>query len=252
MRGLNARRTFVQTNVVVPDKEAKDMRRHAFRALILAAALTALAVPAFSLTSVSADSNPGGTTSSSSTGPVLDTYYSPITVTVGATTINETRLTGEPTGPVTLSPNSITISVNDRRGNNEGFTVSLSSTGLFCTVSPYCLGYGGSFYIPASDLQFVSSSPSLVSCFGVCASISAATAGGTLDSNPVVAYQCPAEVVGMGLYTVPVNFNVNLSQPEAEDYYFVPMSYGGTFTATVDESKGPGSYLAGVCPGPLF
>jgi hypothetical protein len=56
----------------------------------------------------------------------------------------------------------------------------------------------------------------------------------------------------MGLYNIPVSFNVNLTLQQAENFYFVPMSYGGTFTATVDESKGPGSYLAGVCPPPLF
>jgi hypothetical protein len=225
------------------------MRRHAFRALILAGALVAVSLPVVSgtLTPASACSNPGCTTSGGSTGPILDTYYSPITVTVGATTINEYQLTGEPTGPVTLPGNSLTISINDRRGNNEGWALSLTSGGLFCTDANFCAGATGGIDIPASDLQVTASDPSLVSCVGLCATAVGTGVDSTLDGNPVVAYACPAELIGMGLYSVPVTFNVNLSLQEAENFYFFPASYGGSFTATVDESLAPGSTLVGLC-----
>jgi len=227
------------------------MRRLVLRALILAAALTALAVPVFRVTgtsgssvipTASACSVPTCVFTTTVTG-ALNTFFSPITITVSSVTISEIQLHGE-VATTTTVPGSLTLAVNDLRGNNEGFVVSVSSSGFSCTVPNFCTGTA----IAASDLS-VTSPPTatLTSCIGMCAPIKGlpGAVGKTLDMPVAVAAQCPAELIGLGLYSVSVPWTATLSATEAEAFNFFPASYSGTFFLSVDESA---ATVAANCP----
>jgi hypothetical protein len=231
------------------------MRRLALRALILAAALTTLAVPVFRMSgtpgssvisTASACSVPGCVFTSTVTG-AFNTFFSPITITVSSVTMQEFHLHGEQTTGVSL-PGTLTLSVNDLRGNNEGFVVSVSSGGFSCTVPNFCTGTA----IAASDLSVSSVTASLASCIGMCAAITglSSAVGKTLDMPVAVAAQCPAELIGLGLYNISVGYTASLSASEAEAFTFFPASYSGTFSLSVDESAATVSSVAPTCPPP--
>lgn len=208
------------------------MRRHALRSLVLIAALAALSVPVFSATqNASACSNPGCTITVPIGGVPIDTYYSPISITASSASFNEYPLAGQPMS-VTL-PGSLSLSVADWRGNNQGFDVSLSSTGFASSLSTTT--------IPASDISVTSVTSTLTGCLGVgtpgCSSImtTPAAVGSTLDTSPVVAAACPAEAIGFGMYDVGVGLSLNLSGTAAEIFGSAPASWYGSFSVTVNE-----------------
>lgn len=216
------------------------MRRHTFRALVLAGALAALSVPVFSATqNASACSNPGCSITVPIGGVPIDTYFSPISITASSATFAEYQLTGEQTS-LTL-PGSLSVSVADLRGNNQGWDLSVSSTGFSSSLS--------SVSIPGSDLSVTGVTSTLTSCVGVgatgCSTIQTVTSGmsATLDMNPIVAVACPAEAVGLGYYDIGVNMNLNLSGQAAEVFTFAPASWYGNFSVTVNEgtSFNPGT-----------
>lgn len=227
------------------------MRRLVLRALILAAALVALAVPVFRVTGTPGFSaiptasacSVSGCVLTNTTSTTFNTFFSPITVSVSSNV--EVQLHGELTSGATI-PGTLTIAVNDLRGNNEGFEVSLESNGFTCTVANlgnFCSGTA----VAASDIAVTSVAASTASCIGFCAAITAdsTAVGSTLDSLVEVATQCPAELVGLGLYDINVGWTATLSAAEAEALSFFPASYDASWTVTVDEST---DELADDCP----
>src|SRR5439155_7515551 len=158
----------------------------------------------------------------------FNTVFSPITVTVTSVTIAEIQLMGE-VGTTTTIPGSLTFSVNDRRGNNEGFVLSLMSNGFSCTVPSVCTGTA----IAASDVSVTSLSASVAptTCWPVvppafgCGNVSGimSSVGKTLDTLVPIYVQCPTEVIGMALYDLPVGFQASLSAAEAEMFAFLPI-----------------------------
>jgi hypothetical protein len=213
------------------------MRRHSLRALALVGALTALSLPVFAATqTASACSTPNCQVIVPIGGVPVDTFFSPISATSNGATFAETQITGEQTAPIVV-PGSLSVSINDQRGNNQGLDVELSSTGFSSSLSLVT--------IPATDLSITAVTSTLTFCGPLvnsgCSSIGTApgavgaTLGGTV---PVpVAVACPAEAIGMGMYDVGVDMNLTLQPgtPEAEAFEFAPISWFGNFTVTINE-----------------
>ncbi len=221
------------------------MQRNAIRALFVTAALAAMSLPVFSATSGSgsglisiarADSNPGGViTGTIPTG--IDTYNSPITLTVGNSTILERQATVQPTGPVTLTGGSFSLSIDDPRNNNEGFVVGARANDQTAVIG------NGTLTIPGSDFTLTSVNATETSCFGPgprgCEMIMPNTAavGSNLGTLQTVAYACPVASIAHGMYDVGLGFNVVLPLATAEDFNAFNASYNGSFTVSVDERR---------------
>lgn len=261
--GLKARRTTRPTLVhLVPDKEATDMRRKAFRSLILAGALVALSVPVFSvapsipglgsfLTSVSACSNPGCIITGTITGTV-GTFYSPITIQTSPSNEVESQLCGQPgtdtcPSPVVI-PGMLSFGVSDNRGQSQGFTVFVGGPGTSFASAPGTPS-GVAISVDGSAFTVTGDSASLTSCFGLtgCAPIvPLASAVGMNLSNPVaVAQQCTnLSDYGNGMYTVGVDYNITLSGQTAENFGL----YSGVYDTAIPVSVGEGpANTGGVC-----
>jgi len=233
-------------------EEKKDMHRTLVRWVILASALVVLVVPAVNApfpiaglpgpSAASACSNPGCVITGTVTG-AIDTYYSPITLSVTSLVIAEHPLAGQPTGALTL-PGTLSLSINDRRGNNQGFVVSVSSGGFATRLS--------STTIPGSAVAVNGVNATTAACLGVgsmlCSSIIPLVGayGKTLENPVAVAAECPTANIGMGLYNVGVNLNVGLNGTTAEVFGFAPASWYGTFNVMVDESA---PSVRGACGG---
>jgi hypothetical protein len=227
------------------------MPRHCvLRVVVLAGVLATLALPTATLSlpggfqapqTASACSNPGCVITGTVTGDI-DTYYSPITLSVTSVVIAEHQLSGQPVSSVSVIPGTLSISINDRRGNNEGFVVSVSSNGFSTGLSTTT--------IPPSSVTVSNVSSTLAACLGVgniaCAPVIAlATSyGKSLDSPVSIAAQCPSANIGMGLYNIGVGLNVGLSGSTAEVFDFAPASWSGSFNVAVDESL---PTVQGIC-----
>jgi hypothetical protein len=227
----------------------KEMPQHrVLRLVVLAGVLAALAVPAATLPipgvaalqTVSACSTPSCVITGTVSG-AIDTYYSPITLSVTSVVIAEHQLTGQPTTTVSV-PGTLSLSINDRRGNNEGFVVSVSSNGFSTRLS--------STMIPPSSITVSNVTSTLAACLGVgniaCSPVIPlpASYGKSLDSPVSIAAQCPSTSIGMGLYNIGMGLNVGLSGSTAEVFGFAPASWYGSFNVAVDESL---PAVQGVC-----
>jgi hypothetical protein len=243
--------------------------RYAFRALIVAGALVALSVPALNAASVlsgvhlipsaSACTLPDRTEANCSTtvpisGVPVDSFYSPPVLSATPVVFRQTRVGGEEDVAI---PGGVTLAVNDLRGNNAGFAVSLAAgdnTTLDCLT-----GYAGN--IPAADCLLLNSSPNggaAPFCKGLygyppgCEVITnanlglPATPGRTLDTARYVAFACPVQGHGLGLYTIPVNLLIALPADSPENIAFnATGTWNPHFTAILTE----GSSLLGGSDG---
>lgn len=235
------------------------MRSKLFRALALAGALTALSIPVASATHVAACST-GSTCSTSSSGTgSLDSFVSPLSVS--SPTSNIERPTSAQTTAITLT-GYVGFSVTDPRGNDQGFAVSLSTSGYSSSLV--------STDVSASDVSVVGTPSVDLTCFTREALVCAPAMGyydpsaqsesldttssslGTFD-GPIVAVQCPLESIGFGVYSVMVPIQVSMTGMTAELFGSLPFSYDATYTATVYEgglgnSANPFSFVSLGCP----
>lgn len=206
------------------------MHRHVFRTLIAAAALTALAVPVFGAThTASACSNPRCTTTTTISG-VIDTYVSPISLSLASATIAE-RATSAQASSITLA-GTVDFTVLDARGNNQGWIAYLTANGFSSSLFPL-------LPIAGSDVT-VSGAPSVVLvCYGpyACGPGVSITPTANLGSPQPVAAECPIESIGEGSYAVSVPISVSVTGLTAEKLGSYPASWFGSFTASVVEGQ---------------
>jgi hypothetical protein len=155
--------------------------------------------------------------------------------------IAEHQLSGQPASAISV-PATLSLSVNDRRGNNQGFVVSVSSNGFSTRLS--------STAIPPSSVTVSNVSSTLAACLGV-GNISCSPViplptsyGKSLDGLVSIAAQCPSANIGMGIYNIGVGLNVGLTGSTAEVFDFAPASWYGSFNVAVDESL---PTVQGVC-----
>ena len=236
------------------------MRRLAVRVLILAAALTTLAVPVFhvagppgwgAIPTASACSNVGCVISSTIPSQI-ETFVSPITVSATTATFAERATSAQATGPLTLT-GSVGFTVYDLRGNNQGWVASLTSSGFSSSLFPFST-------IPASALT-VSGLPTVaMTCLGPLGPGGANTCGpgrgvtSTVDLSmvPAVAVECPTEAIGEGAYavSVPLLLTIPNGPPgfQAEKFGSYPASWFGNFTVGIMEGQPVSSFGAYGCP----
>jgi hypothetical protein len=84
---------------------------------------------------------------------------------------------------------------------------------------------------------------------GVGAGVSIDSTGGTLDMMQPVAGECPAEVIGQGIYNVTVPLALTLTGLQVE-YLTLPVSWTGNFDLTIVEGPSSGGVPSG-CTGAL-
>lgn len=214
------------------------MRRHSLRALALVGALTALSLPVFAATqTASACAEPGCQIIVPIGGVPVDTYYSPISATSNGASFAETALAGQ-VSPIII-PGSLSVSIADWRGNNQGFDVQVYSDGFSSSLA-------NGYVIPATDLTVAGVTPVLTACMGVgvvgCSTLGTAPGaiGATLDAatNPVVAVACPAEAIGFGMYNLGVDMTLTLNGTDAEIFGSAPASWYTDFFVTINEGAG--------------
>jgi len=215
------------------------MHRHTIRTLILAAALTALVVPVFSAAqSASACSNPACTTTTTISG-VIDTYVSPIQLSLASATIAE-RATSAQAAVVSLDGN-VSFTVLDARGNNQGWVASLQANGFSSSLFPLLPIAGSSIIVTATPMV-------VLTCYGPFSCGMgrgiAPAVGSNLGSAQPVAVECPIESIGEGSYAVSVPVNVTVTGLTAEKLGSYPASWFGSFTASVVEEVNTAPYCA--------
>jgi hypothetical protein len=210
------------------------MRKHAFRALILVAALVALSIPVFSATTTSAcDVNSLNTCTGSSTGSgSIDTVTSPMTFTVGTAAFSETALAGEVDYSI---PGSLSIALQDMRGDNSGFVVQLLSGGASAP--------GTNVTIPASDFTVTSSTAVNGFCGisqigGACEVLTGVLPTSDLSSPETIGVACALTTgaEGYGMYALTEGLNLSITtaqQPLDEIFGTNPKEWSASFTVIV-------------------
>lgn len=225
------------------------MRRHLTRALVLGAALVALSIPVLNLTSTSSawacDVNSLNTCTGSGTGSgILDTVTSPMTFTVGTAAFSETLLAGEV--PYSI-PGSLSIALQDMRGNNSGFVVQLQA----CTlpgpvegeVAGFCYAPGPNVGIPASDFTVTSSTATNGFCGisqpgGACETLVGTVPTGNLSSPETIGIACALTTgqEGYGMFTLDEGLLLGIpvsQQPLDEIFGTNPHEWNINFNVTV-------------------
>jgi len=233
------------------------MRRKAIRSLALAGALVALTVPVFSVThNAAACSGPSGScTEVSTSSGTFDTFISPLSVALGSVNFPELPTQAEiPPGTATFVMNgSATITVNDLRGNNQGFSVYLSCDLTFVgcmTSSQFPSG------IPASDFSVPGpGTDDVMLLFGDGTGGEGIADGGLagltypmpLTAPALVGGECAYEIIGKSIYAETVPVTVIFPQEELT----LPVSWTTHFVVSVTENAPPGGcYSAGELDDP--
>ena len=229
------------------------MRRHTLRALLVAGALVAFAVPVVSGAGSAAACSNAGCSITITGGSTFDTYISPLTATIGTSVFNEVATGPElPPGSTVVIPGSLGFTVYDLRGNNQGWVAYLSCTGATsgapCMTSSLAPDGNGA-QIGAS--QFTVGGPATVQTipffgqsFGPGVGLDAT--GGTLDMMQAVAGECPVEGIGQGIYNVSMPLNLTLTGLQVE-YLTLPVSWTGNFDLTIIEGPASGGVPATGC-----
>jgi hypothetical protein len=224
------------------------MRRHAFRALVLAGALAALSVPVFHINSASAcDVFTLNNCTGVVTVPVVgDTVTSPLTFTVSGATFNEVQLAGEVTYTV---PGTLSLGVSDMRGNNSGFVVQLSAGAG--------TGPGTNVTIPASDYTVTGSMAVNGFCGisapgGACEILTAYTPTGNLSSWQTIgcAGYLPGGQEGYGMYVLNTNLQLQIplnQQPLNEIFGTNPKEWIHNFNVQVLTGPAGGAVAPAGC-----
>ncbi len=228
------------------------MRRRFLRSLVVVAALSAMAVPVFNVThSASACSqgqmdSEGNCTVTITGGNSFDTYISPLTATLGTTSFGELPTQAELANNATATVSgTVSFSVFDLRGNNQGFDAFLQCDRRCLTSPQFPSG------VPASDFS-VSGMPSDdVDLFlGDATGDESAQdgyltdpTGQTLDSPVLVGGECKISAIGQSIYTDDVPVAMTLRFPETH-ILTLPISYDGNFLLTIQENVSPNNCYA--------
>lgn len=214
------------------------------RAFALACAILALSVPLMQTSThiAAACSNPGCVVTAT-TPAQIDSYVSPLSVTAVTTTFFERQTTAQ-TQAVTI-PGSLSFTVMDARGNNEGFIASITASTFTSSLFPL---------LPISNTAILVTAAPTVSpmCYGpyscgVAVGVTTSL-GQNLGMSPAVAAECPASSMGEGQYAVTVPLSLQVTGLTAEKLGSYPASYSGTFTVSVMEGQPPSAYTALGCP----
>jgi len=237
---------FTPQQQVAPDKEVTDMRLDIKRMLIVGAAVVGLSLPVatMSQTASACDVNSLNTCSGTTTvSGVGDTVTSPMTFTVGTPAFSETMLAGEVNYTI---PGSLSIALDDMRGNNEGFVVQLSAN---AGTAP-----GTNVTIPASDYTVTSSTATNGFCGVSYASGASETLTGYVPSGDLGSYQtigCASYLAsgeeGYGMYTLDEGLSLSIptsQHPLNEIFGTNPKSWVHSFNVAV--LQGPAA--AAVAP----
>jgi hypothetical protein len=177
--------------------------------LLVGVAVVGLSLPVASMQKASAcDVN----TLNNCTGTITvtgigDTNTSPMTFTVGTPAFSETLLAGEVAYAI---PGSLSIALDDLRGNNEGFVVQLSANP---GTAP-----GANVTIPARDYTVTSSTATNGFCAvsytgGACETLSGIVPSGDLSSAETIgcAPYLASGQEGYGMYTLDVGLLLSIS-----------------------------------------
>jgi len=216
-----------------------------------------MSLPVFSLSqsASAAVCTPGSTAPgcSSSITTVIDTYFSPPVVTVNTAAFSETVSAGEITYTV---PGMLGVTVNDYRGNNQGFVLSLTATNFATSLSSVVIP-AGDFYLNGTTAATLTSCAALNAPVGGCGpvvGIPGAYPGSSLDVPRNFALQCPFEAEGVGTYALTVPLLLVIPMDSPEDFIFAhDISWYGGFNVTLTEgpSVNFGSFgCASIAPVP--
>jgi hypothetical protein len=213
--------------------------------LLVGVAVVGLSLPVASMQKASAcDVN----TLNNCTGTITvtgigDTNTSPMTFTVGTPAFSETLLAGEVAYAI---PGSLSIALDDLRGNNEGFVVQLSANDGHAA--------GANVAIPSSDYSVTSSTPTNGFCGVSYSSGACEILAGYVPSSDLSSYQtvgCAAALTsgaeGYGMYTLDVGLLLGIplnQQPLNEVFGTNPKSWLHSFNVQV--LQGPAA--AAVAP----
>jgi len=225
-------------------KKMRLRRHHLGRHLAILVAILVLAIPTLTAPMpATACSNPGCSTSSSGT-TLLESFFSPLSVSVNSTVCNEFALSGQ--RDITV-PCFVTYTLHDPRGNNEGFLVLVATSGFTNSLAVDTVT-GAPVVIPPSDISLTSSNATLTNCFGLRAPITTCeiprpittSVGMVIPGTPPglpILVGCPTQEVGEGVYagTITSTVHLPLGTPENEVFGKYPLSWSGTFTITVQE-----------------
>jgi len=248
--------------------------RRLIRSFAVVAAVAAMSIPVFGATRhASACSQPGGPVTVGS--PLLgnqicffnasgtsgvDFYTSPITGTFGTAVFSEIQTSAEPSATqVVTTAGSLTFSIDDLRGNNQGFTAFLSCSADPCLSNPYQAPYG----IPASAISVNGRTTGFTYPFygdgvgpgiglssfrslSVITQLSSAFNRVTGDAV-AVGGQCAEPAIGYGSYLFNVPLLMTLGFPYNE-YRTLPVSFGGNFTVSVLENTMPSANCPAYSP----
>ncbi len=221
------------------------MRQRLLCSLLAAGVIGVLSIPVFDGGHrASACSVPGCSSSSSSTGG-LDSFVSPIAISSPNSLMIERSTTAQVSGIIALAGN-VGFTVTDPRGNNDGFVTQLTSDGYSSSMV--------SSTVPASNIV-VSGLPSVtLTCFTKeslqCAPGlgNKASVGATLDTNPVVAVECPRQSIGFGAYAISVPVSVSVTGMTAEIFGSMPLHMDTTYTASFTEGQPHDYFQQFGCP----
>lgn len=223
--------------VLYQTRKRLEMRSKFIRALAVAGALTALSIPVVNAGQASACSTGATCSTSNNGGGTLDSYVSPLSVSSPTSNI-ERATTAQVPGTITLN-GTVGFTVEDPRGNDQGFAVALSST-----------DYNSSLFnfkpaVAASAVNVTGPAAVVMTCFtNPLEGLACAAAHGyydpaaqaeTMDANPIVAVQCPTQSIGFGAYAVNVPISAKVTGTAAELFGSLPVSLDATYMATVYE-----------------
>jgi hypothetical protein len=211
--------------------------------LLVSAAIVGLSLPVASMQKASACdvytlNSCTGTTPISVVG---DTVTSPMTFTVNSISFNEAQLAGEVPYNIT---GTLSLAVDDMRGNNEGFVVQLQA---ISGTAP-----GTNVSIPGSDYYATSSVATNGFCGvsytgGACETLSGVVPTSDLGTPQTVgcAPALTSGAEGYGMYTLDVGLLLNIpldQQPLNEIFGTNPKSWTHSFNVSV--LQGPAAAAA--------
>jgi len=219
------------------------MQRQLLRAVVLVGALAAVSLPTLGAPgAASACSNPGCVVTVGTPGQI-ETYVSPISVTAATATFAE-RATTAQVSSVSI-PGTLSFTVLDARGNNEGFVASVSAMTFTSTLFPL-------LPIPPKSITVASAPTVTMTCYGPYACGTGiglgSSVGQTMAASPPVAVECPLASIGEGQYAVSVPLNITATGIAAEKLGSYPASYYGGFTVSVAEGQPVASFAGFGCP----
>jgi hypothetical protein len=232
------------------------MRSKVFRSLILAGALVALSVPVLNVTQMgtaSAATCPVGVpgpTCTSSGSTAVDTYISPISVTSPILSMfPETPVGPQATADIILGGH-LMFTVYDPRGNYQGFTASISSTGYASSLFPLDTQSPSDIIVSGTPgVQTLCRGPMFPCAPGVGTGV-----GGNLGgSGTVVLAECPTEEISEPIFNVDVPLSVDFpytpgSGGVAEKFGSYPASWFATYYVTIVDGQDVNSFSQYGCP----